>query len=131
MRVVKRGRKLAESLMDDTVRGTHGSNSVWDETRGEYIETPVVIYEGKARFRFTTATGRAVDDAAAMVTVQAGIMSLPIDGTGSIPVGAVFTVIASRSDEGNVGRRFRVNAIHPQTHSTARRFQVEHYEQGA
>lgn len=131
MRVVKRGRKLAESLMDDTVLGTYGKTREWVEERGEYVETPATVYEGPARFRFTSASGRAVDDASAVVTVQAGIMSLPIDGTGSIPVGAVFTITASRSDEGNVGRRFRVNAIHPQTHSTARRFQVEHYEQGA
>ena len=130
MRIVKRGRKRAEALMDDTVKGTHGSTSVWDEERGEYVETPATVYEGPARFRFASASGRAVDDASAVVTIQAGVMSLPVAGTGHIKIGTLFEITASKCDVGNVGRRFRITAIHPQTHSTARRFQVEHYEQG-
>lgn len=121
------GCQWAESLMTDTVEGTVSGEDVWDEEQQQYVPGVTTAYTGPARLKFGTVE-RNTEDAGAYVDVQPATLSLPLEGTGDIPIGAVFTVTASQTDVGNVGRKFRVTGVFAQTHATARRLAVEHYQ---
>lgn len=138
-RTLARGRRKAESLMTDSVRGVLADRTgdpVWDEeTRTDTYPSAVVYADpdepakgAPGRLRLGGGQARAADNVGQQVTIQRGVLSLPIATSGDVTVGAEFEVLASETDPALVGHKVRVVGGFDQTHATARRLQVETYE---
>lgn len=120
-------RAEAESLMTDRLVGVNVGESVWDESTGQYTDGEVQVYSGKGRLRFGNAQGQQRDLQGDETSTVVGILSLPVEGSADVEVGAIFTVQSSEHNPDNVGTKVRVTGVQPTTYATARRFQVDHY----
>lgn len=125
-RMLQRGRRAAEALMEDTVlvyRG--GGEAVFDEATGEYVDSRETVYQGKARIRIPRAFGNVADEQGALINVQPATVWVPVDGTEGITKNDHVELLASAHDPDAVGLVLRVTDGHWQTHSTSRRLGVE------
>ena len=96
-----------------------------DDETGLNEETTTTVYTGVCRVRWPRANANEVDGAGQIVAVQSPEVSLPVEGSGSVRPDMLLTVTANPLDTSLVGVAFRVKGIQFQTHSTARRLQVE------
>lgn len=122
-------RQHAESMMADTCIITIPGASTWDEASKTYATTPVQVYAGPCRVRLPDATPRETDSGDAAWTLMRVIVSVPVDGTSAVPVGALVTITACCLDD-VADRTYRVVGTHAQTHSTARRLRCEAVSRG-
>lgn len=120
-------RAAAESMMTDTVIGVSVAQGEMDPETGIVPDVETPVYQGAARLRFGSAQGRDADFQGDSTTTVIGTLSLPVDGSADVKVGAVFTVQSSQFNPDNVGTQVRVTGVQPTTYATARRFQVDHY----
>lgn len=132
--MLSRGRALAESLMQSTVRIRRRSiERVRNPATGREEYAWAVVYEGPGRLRADAAQPQDSDAAGQQVTDRQMRVSLPIGAHPRIITGAsadvevedVGVLIANPGDPASVGLEFRVRDGHVQTHSTARRIPVE------
>lgn len=132
--MLSRGRALAESLMQSTVRIRRRSKErVRNPATGREEYSWAVVYEGPARLRADAAQPQDSDAAGQQVTDRQMRVSLPIGAHPRIITGAsadvhvddVGVLTANPEDPASVGLEFRVRDGHVQTHSTARRLPVE------
>ncbi|MFF7681470.1 DUF6093 family protein [Microbacterium sp. NPDC007973] len=132
--VLERGRAVAESLMQSTVRiRRRSATKTRNPQTGREEYTWSLIYEGPARLRADGAQPQDQDAAGQQVTDRQMRLWLPIAehpdivaGTSSdVHVDDVGTLTANPWDPKSVGTEFRVRDGHVQTHSTARRLPVE------
>lgn len=125
MRMLKRGQRLIESLMTDTWVGTRGATAgEFNDETGEWSTSSVEVYRGPGRLRAANVQGQRVDEQGVTVTLSDARLSLPVATSAGVRVDDVFVCVASEEPT-MVGARVRVTDIHWQTHSTARRLQVE------
>jgi hypothetical protein len=119
------GRRLAETLMTDTVTVTRESDPVLNVATGQLVPTVETIYDGPARFRMLSQAVSDVDAGGQLLGVQSPRLDLPVEGSEGVRIGDVFTVTASASDSALVGLVGRVAGVAPITLATARRVPVE------
>lgn len=120
------GRRMAESLMTDTVRVFRRvSTGDFDNTTGEPVFTDTDVYVGPGRLVLRSSAVRDVDAASQLLALQGPRLDLPVEGTGDIRSDDRFVVTASATDGGLVGVGGVVKGGFPQTFATARRLPVE------
>jgi hypothetical protein len=118
------GRRQAEALMTSTCTVDVVSGETVNEN-GEVVPVTENVYSGKCRLRWPTATSAEVNSGGQIMTVQTPELMLPVEASAGVEVGQVATITANPLDPESVGLRLRIRGLHFQTHSTARRLQVE------
>jgi len=111
--------------MESTCTVTKVATGAIDPLTGLETETTTTVYSGVCRVRWQTALANEVDGAGQILAVQNPEVSLPVEGSGGVRPDMLLTVTANPLDTSLVGTVFRVKGIQFQTHSTARRLQVE------
>jgi hypothetical protein len=119
------GRRLAATLMTDTVTIERESEPFLYEATGQVGHTVTTVYAGPARFRMLSQAVSEVDAGGQLLGVQSPRLDLPVVGSEGVRIGDVFTVTASESDSALVGLTGRVAGVAPITLATARRVPVE------
>lgn len=119
------GRNQAEALMGSACTVTKVATGSIDQSTGLPTTTTTVVYSGKCRVRWASGSAGEVDSAGQILAVQTPTVSLPINGSGLVLPDMVLTITANPLDTSLVGFAFRVKGVQFQTHSTARRLQVE------
>ncbi|MFN4000871.1 DUF6093 family protein [Microcella sp.] len=125
--VARMGRRQAESLMESTCTITKVAADEIDPETGLRTQTTTTIYTGKCRLRLPSSWAADVDAAGQMLARQMPEISIPVEaaGSGDVRPDMSVTITANPLDTSVVGVTFRVRGIQFQTHSTARRLQVE------
>lgn len=120
------GAQLATQLMEDECSiWTGETSSALNEETLEYEPVETYSYVGVCRVRFTESQAAGVDAAGQLMVEQRAVLSIPIQGSGSVAEGHIATITKSSHDSSLVGRRFKVDGFHHQTHATARRLPVK------
>lgn len=117
-------RRLAESLMVDTVTITRAGTPTPDPETG--LETPstVTIYSGKAKIQTFEPYESEPDGVAHQYVSQRLALHIPV-GAGPVAVDDIATVTAAPRDPAMVGRSFRIAASMNKTAATAQRLPIE------
>lgn len=102
-----------------TVTGTETN------ANGEDVPVTGVIYSGKCRLRWPTATSAELNAGGQIMTVQTPELHLPVEASAAVEVGHLAVITANPLDPAIVGVHLRVRGMQFQTHATARRLQVE------
>ena len=113
--------------MESTCTITKVATGTIDPATGLREQTVTTVYEGKCRLRLPTGTAVDVDAAGQILARQTPEISIPVEaaGSGDVRPDMIATITASPLDTSAVGQQYRVRGIQFQTHSTARRLQVE------
>lgn len=123
-RMLRRGRAMADSLMQSTCRIRRAGEPVKNRETGQVLPAWTTVYEGPCRVRFPSSQPREVDQAGQRFAEQSPTVWLPVDVSG-VRVDDVGEILANPHAPGDVGLTFRVAGVHAQTHSTSRRLPVE------
>lgn len=124
-RILRRGRVMAESLMQSTVRiQRKAGEPVRSPATGKMEQAWTLVYEGPCRTRFQSSVPRAADQAGQRFSEQAPTVWVPAH-VSDVRVDDVGEILTNPHAPGDAGLQFRVQGIHAQTHSTSRRLPVE------
>ena len=122
--VTRMGRRQAEALMSSECEISEQTGETVNGD-GEIVPVFTVVYSGKCKLRWPTATSAELNAGGQIMTVQTPELHLPVEGSGDVRVGHLATIIANPLDAALVGTRLRVRGVQFQTFATARRLQVE------
>lgn len=118
------GRRAAESRMRDTCRVQRVSGRVFDEQRGDYVETLVEVYAGACRIASLGSVERTAIAGERAVTSRTYLVHLPATTVGLLSEDVV-TVETSELDPALPGTRLLVRDVGKGTQVTARRLLCE------
>lgn len=119
--IIGMARTTAEGLMD-SLCVIQRQSGVVENANGVETPTYTTIYSGKCRLRMPHADARNAAASGQSVELQTPTLSLPVVGSENVLPDDIAT-ISSPLDPLVVTAR--VMGVHSQTHSTARRLQVE------
>lgn len=123
---VRMGRRQAEALMESTCAITRALTGTVNPATGVRSgDTSSSVYSGVCRFRFKSSAVGTPESGDRGLTAQMPELSLPVEGSAGVQVGDLVTITGNPLDVGVVGLTLRVTGTHFQTHSTARRLQVQ------
>lgn len=122
------GRRMAESRMTDECGVTRAGEKTWNETTGEYENTPTSVYSGKCRIRHSAPNGKDVDAAGRLLTISSLELHVPV-GTAVFEPDDVVAITASGTRSDQVGRKFIVLAPFDGSQTTALRYKIEAYDE--
>lgn len=126
---LKRGRRLAESIMTETVHITRRSeNPVTDPETGQVTYPSITIYptgdeDGRGRIQAGGTEATTTTTAGADVLITTFQAQVPV--TVDLQDGDQIEVTGSKADEMMVGRTFRVESVERKTHATKTTANVE------
>ena len=124
--MLRRGRRLAESRMTETVRiGTETEGTTLDPETGQYRREINEAYAGPARYKSGSTGAKPVDAQGQLLVQQDDELSLPIDTSTAVHADMVVIIDTSATDPGLVGIRARIKAPSVGSDRTARRFAVD------
>lgn len=123
-RILPELREQADARMTEMVKaGTYVDGT--DEETGDPTRTIVdVLYEGRARVRYSANAVRSDDRVGLVFASQDATVSIPTAAQTRIPDGAAIEVTASTVDPVLVGRIFTVDGAPAMGQTTAHRYPV-------
>lgn len=119
-----RGRRLAESLMTDTVTITRPGAPTTDPATGEVVTSGTVVYEGRARWKPPTTGAAQTETGTAAIITSPGEVHIPV-GSYTPEPGDIIECTACPMDPGMVGRRATVQSRFGGSQVTAYRIPIE------
>lgn len=128
-RLVRRGRRAAESLMVDECTITRVTGAT-DNPDGTVAKTTATVYSGKCRLQTYDPYERQAPVGEVEVTIRRDVLLLPVSGTEDVTTGHEVTFTSASLDSALVGRIFRVAGPSRKTHQTQRKLYVEEVTQG-
>lgn len=124
MRILPRGRRLAESRMTSTWSCTRTAEEL-DPATGQIVKTVIDIYTGPGRLHSATSQAQREIEAGATVTLHDTVLSLPSGAAPDVSIGDVFVCTAAPDQPGLVDVSVKVTALPTGEQTTADRFGVE------
>lgn len=121
-------RAEAEARMLDgciVARSGTGPGSVNEADGTVTPPAPTSVYSGPCRVQVPQGVEHDTDSGGEWLSVQAVIVSLPVDGSGGVRIGDRVTVTACTFDASLVGVDYVVRGLHRKTDATARRLRCE------
>jgi len=118
-----RGRALAESLMQDTLRVEHPTGNTV-RVGGVTVPEMVSVWTGLGKVQSHQAYPSQPEVGGGTATVATFEVHIPVDTPVTVATDDVFVVVASRDPE-LVGMRFRARVDPAKTWRTARRYNCE------
>ena len=122
-------RRVAESLMVDTLRIERVSKEGIEDGLGGITYPTVVVYEGKGKIQTYEPYEQAPTVGGASFVKQRYSAHIPWDA-GEFEPGDVVKLVASRFPVSAVGRKYRVAGVHEKTLQTAQRLLVDELVKG-
>jgi hypothetical protein len=128
------GRDWAALTQNDTAKITAPGARTWDEATLSYTGTPVTVYQGQCELKVQYRNPNAAYVPGQAESSQMGHLKLPVetpaDAIGSsaaVDDGMDLEVIASATDPGLVGKKFKIRGQGNQSNVTTLRFVLERF----
>lgn len=122
------GRRMAESRMLDECAITRVGEKAWDEERGEWATTQLVVYSGRCRIKHPSTAARDIEAGSQLLAVTFTELHLPLSAVG-VRADDTVTITASSTRPEQAARQFTVTAPFDGSQTTALRFRVEAFDE--
>lgn len=123
-RMLRRGRKRAEERMDAVCVVSRPGEKSWDESVGEWVYPPVVVYAGECRVKGSSTGGRKADAGGQLLLVSSPEVHLPAATVG-VEVKDQVLITSCQSRPSLAGRKFVLKEPVDGAQVTALRYRVE------
>jgi maltooligosyltrehalose synthase len=126
MRLLHRGRRMAEARMRTTWRCVRTTKR-FDNATGKTVVETEQVYVGPGRLHSATRQAQQLVEAGASVTLHGTLLSLPVGAAPAVRIGDEFECIAvdDPAEQHLVGLKVLVKALPTGEQTTADRYGVE------